>query len=141
MSDVMLHGVLNMPLPDDPSECDLVTWMQFKDRAREASAQIEALTAERDALAGELRRLREAIADKGGSESYPTEWAYLKACEVMHKAKAERDALKAKLEKVVCFVTEIEAGPSWGDSLPIWVNAQMLKARAIFAELKGQDDE
>ena len=38
--ELMLHGVLNMPLPDDPAECDIVTWVQFKHRAREASARI-----------------------------------------------------------------------------------------------------
>lgn len=43
------------------------------------------------------------------------------------------------LAKVVCFIKEIEAGPSWGESLPIWINAQMLKARAILAELEGQE--
>lgn len=46
MSDVMLHGVLNMPLPDDPTECDLVTWVQFKDRARQASSRIKELEAQ-----------------------------------------------------------------------------------------------
>ena len=45
MSDLMLHGVLNMPLPDDPTECDLLTWLQFKDRARQASSRIEELEA------------------------------------------------------------------------------------------------
>jgi len=50
MSDDMLHGVLNMPLPDDPKEIDLVTWLQFRDRAREASARIRELEAERDRL-------------------------------------------------------------------------------------------
>ena len=46
MSDLMLHGVLNMPMPDDPSELDLVTWVQFRDRARQASARIEQLEAQ-----------------------------------------------------------------------------------------------
>lgn len=50
MSDLMLHGVLNMPLPDDPTECDLVTWFQFKDRARQASSRITALEAENAAF-------------------------------------------------------------------------------------------
>lgn len=50
MSDYMLHGVLNMPLPDDPKEIDLVTWVQFRDRAREAAYRIRELEAERDRL-------------------------------------------------------------------------------------------
>ena len=46
MSDIMLHGVLNMPLPSDPAELDIVTWLQFKGRARDASSRIEELEAE-----------------------------------------------------------------------------------------------
>lgn len=46
MSDLMLHGVLNMPLPDDPADLDIVTWVQFRDRARQASCEIERLNAE-----------------------------------------------------------------------------------------------
>lgn len=46
MSDyLMLHGVLNMPLPDNPAECDIVAWVQFKQRAREASTRIIELEA------------------------------------------------------------------------------------------------
>ena len=45
MSEVMLHGVLNMPMPDNPADIDLVTWVQFRDRARQASAEIIALRA------------------------------------------------------------------------------------------------
>ena len=60
MSDVMLHGVLNMPLPDDPAECDLLTWVQFKDRARQASARIEELEAKLAKAVAELREIGEA---------------------------------------------------------------------------------
>jgi hypothetical protein len=48
----MLHGVLNMPLPDDPKDLGQVEWMQFRDRARQASKHIrdlEAQLAQRDA--------------------------------------------------------------------------------------------
>jgi hypothetical protein len=41
--DLMLHGALNMPLPNDPAECDIVTWVQFKARARQASDLIKKL--------------------------------------------------------------------------------------------------
>ena len=43
MSDLILHGALNMPLPDDPAELDALTWVQFRDRARQASKEIERL--------------------------------------------------------------------------------------------------
>lgn len=50
MSDLMLHGVLNMPLPDDPAELDIVTWTQFRDRARQAGDEITRLRAQVAAL-------------------------------------------------------------------------------------------
>jgi hypothetical protein len=43
MSELMLHGKLNMPLPDDPQDCDVVTWVQFKAAAKEASDRIKEL--------------------------------------------------------------------------------------------------
>lgn len=42
MSDIMLLGVLNMPLPDDPAKLDAMTWLQFRGRAREAAQRIQA---------------------------------------------------------------------------------------------------
>jgi len=42
MSDVMLLGVLRMPLPDDPAELDPTTWVQVRQRMREAADRIEA---------------------------------------------------------------------------------------------------
>lgn len=91
MSDLMLHGVLNMPLADDPAELDLLTWVQFRDRAREASARIQSdaariaeleemamkylsdagqfcdLISERDALRAENERLKEQVVAYAGS--------------------------------------------------------------------------
>lgn len=50
MSDLMLHGKLNMPLPDEPQDCDVVTWVQFKAAAKEAADRIEELEAENHLL-------------------------------------------------------------------------------------------
>lgn len=50
-------AVLGMPLPDDPSELDLLTWFQIKDRMRDAHRQ---LTEARD----EIQYLRTALADR-----------------------------------------------------------------------------
>jgi len=47
MSDVMLLGVLRMPIPDNP---DPMTLRQFVDRARQAADRIEADTAEIERL-------------------------------------------------------------------------------------------
>lgn len=40
---LVLHGILNMPYPDDPAQLDVVTWAQAKSAMREASAEIEHL--------------------------------------------------------------------------------------------------
>lgn len=37
---MMLQGILNMPLPDDPAELDAMTWLQIKDRMREAASEL-----------------------------------------------------------------------------------------------------
>ena len=47
MSDVMLLGVLRMPMPDDP---DPMTLRQFVSRARQAACRIEADTDELEEL-------------------------------------------------------------------------------------------
>lgn len=36
MSDIMLLGVLRMPLPDDSAELGPIEWMQIKGRMRQA---------------------------------------------------------------------------------------------------------
>ena len=43
MSDVMLIGVLRMPLPEDPSEISPLEWEQIKSRMRQAADRIESL--------------------------------------------------------------------------------------------------
>lgn len=40
---LVLHGILNMPYPDDPADLDVVTWAHAKSAMREASAEIERL--------------------------------------------------------------------------------------------------
>ena len=51
MSDLMLLGVLRMPMPDNP---DAMTLRQFVDRARQAADRIEADGAE-------IARLRDCV--------------------------------------------------------------------------------
>jgi len=60
MSVSMTWAVLNMPLPDDPSELDAITWVQFRSRAREAAADAERWRARAEAAEAELERLRRA---------------------------------------------------------------------------------
>jgi hypothetical protein len=40
---LVLKGTLNMPLPDDPADMDLVTWAQVKMAMRDASREIDLL--------------------------------------------------------------------------------------------------
>ncbi len=54
MSDVMLLGVLRMPMPDYASGPDALAWLQLRDRARQAADRIEADGAE-------IARLRAAL--------------------------------------------------------------------------------
>jgi len=73
-------------------------------------AQIERLTAEKDAAERELKRILDAIEVKGGSEHAPTEWAYQAACDAWRKrldlhreaearaTTAERDLAEARAE-------------------------------------------
>lgn len=56
MSDVILLGVLRMPMPDDP---DPLTLRQFVDRARQAADRIEADAAKLNRMDDELRNERE----------------------------------------------------------------------------------
>ena len=56
MSDVMLLGVLRMPMPDDP---DQLTLRQFVDRARQAADRIEADAAKLGRMDAELRNERD----------------------------------------------------------------------------------
>ena len=37
----MILGILRMPLPDNPEDCGIVTWLQMKDIMREAANRIE----------------------------------------------------------------------------------------------------
>lgn len=37
---LMLQGILNMPLPDDPAKLDVMTWLQIKDRMRQAASEL-----------------------------------------------------------------------------------------------------
>jgi len=55
MSDVMLIGVLRMPIPDNP---DPLTLNQFVSRARQAADRIESDAAKLKELSAEVERLR-----------------------------------------------------------------------------------
>lgn len=46
MSEIMLLGILRMPLPDSPADMGVMEWMQVKDRMRQAADELEKARAE-----------------------------------------------------------------------------------------------
>lgn len=65
MSDVMLLGVLRMPIPDKP---DFITLLQFVARAREAADRIESDAKEIKRLKSEVSRLERE--EEGAKEAF-----------------------------------------------------------------------
>ena len=65
--------------------------------AAETIAQALNGRAERDALKAEVERLQDAIRQKGGTEHYPTEDAYLSACRSIKSKDAEIARLRSDL--------------------------------------------
>lgn len=70
MSDLMLLGVLNAPLPDDPADLGIAEWTALRSAARSAGSRIEALELEKDverqraeARQGECEAKAQIIAD------------------------------------------------------------------------------
>jgi hypothetical protein len=99
MSDVMLLGVLRMPMPDEP---DTMTLRQFVSRARQAACRIEADADELAELRTECERLRAALAKANEqAERFERGW-YLRG-----------DALE-KLQ-------------NWADSYPLDVFPEVLR--------------
>ncbi len=78
------------------------SWCATED-VRKAIASLQAKagkeTARADQAENDLRRIRAAMAIKGGNEHYPTEWAYLQCCKSLDAEKArvrelEKDAAR-----------------------------------------------
>ena len=99
MSDIMLFGVLRMPMPDNPADMGVLEWAQVKDRMRQAADDIEkdraaieghinyidVLEAERDALRAELAAMERRARTFEAAN-----------VEIL----AERDALRAALREI-----------------------------------------
>ena len=121
MSDHMLHSVLNMPLPNDPAGVSVLDWMQFKNRAAEASQRI----------AHDADRIKELEA---------------KLAVVIWELKRSNDALEA-LRPVWAqgWTNDSVAAQASGAALAqLWnmLGVQnQTQAMATLAELKGKADE
>jgi Tfp pilus assembly protein PilN len=134
MSDLMLHGKLNMPLPDEPQDCDVITWVQFKAAAKEASNRIEELeerlkaatddAKEAEAYAEELERGRDHIREQRNFAQKQV----VKAEAKLAKAVEALDALADCVDEG-CYCSEIQMATA------------MDNARTTLAELKGEKDE
>lgn len=59
MGDTMLIGALLMPMPTDPADLDIVTYVQFLDRAREAAVRIQQDAVELETLRAQDKRQQE----------------------------------------------------------------------------------
>ena len=154
MGDTMLHGVLNMPLPDDPAEIGVVDWMQFRDRAREASARIESLEA---ALAEMTRRrdewrkkaegfdaVRLALREKVGTPWPPHMsrllWAGIAADEKKRADDAEA-ALQAADELADAAQRLEHIARQNTDNAKVWEDACEAVCAALAAYRKARGDE
>jgi hypothetical protein len=92
MSDVMLLGVLRMPVRPDS---DPMTLHQFIGRARQAADRIEADAAEIERLRDVLAYAEAALADIGDADREPGDdvaWCEARAAEALPRV---RDALRA----------------------------------------------
>lgn len=108
MSDIMLLGVLRMPLPDDPAEVDSWMWVQLKDRIQEAATRIER---DADRITGLEADLRE---EQDRRQAMRNEWAAEVAALTAQARHAEDclDAAKARitdLEKPIDMVLHCPA--------------------------------
>lgn len=74
---LILEGILNMPMPDDPSDLDIVTWVQVKAAMRDAAAEIARLKLIEEAksiaaVPTDMKTLAAMIADRmANPELYP----------------------------------------------------------------------
>ena len=65
MGCIMMHGILNQPLPDDPSELTIIEWLQFRQTARQASEELHSLKAESARQANRIKELGDIIHERG----------------------------------------------------------------------------
>jgi hypothetical protein len=79
--------------------CNLVAERHtFTSRLAEVEAERDEARTERNAARAEVARFKRCIEQKGGSEHYPTQWAYNQACEAIDKHRARADALQREVE-------------------------------------------
>lgn len=106
MSDVMLLGVLRMPMPDNPADMGGLEWAQVKDRMRQAADEIEKERAAVDGhirlievLEDEVARLRAELAAEREELKFERhnhgEWL-----KIFDARTAERDAALASVAKL-----------------------------------------
>lgn len=74
------------------------------------TAEIAARGARIAELEYDLATIRAAIAEKGGTEHAPTEWAYLRACEVIREKAARIAELEAQRDEAIALCKKAQKG-------------------------------
>lgn len=146
MSDVMLLGVLRMPMPDNPADMGGLEWAQVKDRMRQAADEIEK---ERAAVDGHIR-LIEVLEDEVArlrAELAAEREAWNKADLAEAKAARERDFALAKVASLREALGRFVANADRADSDDLAdtdatyvVVAHLRHARAVLKEVGGVDE-
>jgi len=86
MSDLMLCGVLRMPMPHDPGNLGLIEWMQIKQRMAQAADELEQRAARIAALEARIAKA-DALAQALESSGNVTE----RHCRALHALAAYRE--------------------------------------------------
>jgi hypothetical protein len=126
--------------------CNLVAERHtFTSRLAEVEAERDEARTERNAARAEVARFKRCIEQKGGSEHYPTQWAYNQACEAIDKHRARAAALQREVERLWCFVDGFVSAVDTGrnEPLQIWreVARRALDDRAALVETRSEQGE
>jgi len=143
MSDVMLLGVLRMPMPDNPADMGGLEWAQVKDRMRQAADEIEKERAAVDGhirlievLEDEVARLRaELAAERERVEKLSQENAALRCDAAGGRERVAK--LREALEPLKASADRADSDDLADTDATYVVVAHLRRARAVLAETKG----
>ena len=108
MSEIMLLGILRMPLPDSPADMGVMEWMQVKDRMRQAADELEKARAELEGhlqLIEVLEEQRDAALARAEAAERERDWH--KSLTQSHDLLADNAALKARANAAEAKVAKL----------------------------------
>lgn len=82
-------------------------WAVGADIALRAATALDLASKREAELVAELRKLRAAIAIKGGNEFAPTQWAYDQACAALVKHRNRANAAEAEVARLTAALGEV----------------------------------